>query len=84
LGDVVVFRWIQTDHAHLLSDTQLHRVMLLQSPPKDALSALSAEVKKSFSSPWFSEHQTLDDKVKAFSGKHIAPNRRCLLQGRKL
>jgi hypothetical protein len=80
----VVFRRIQTDYAHVLSDTQLHRSMLLQSPPRTALTALSAEIQNSFRSQWLSEYKTLEDKVKAFSKKHIVPNRRYLPQGRKL
>ena len=58
--------------------------MLLQSPLKDALSAQSAEIQNLFSSQSFSKHQTLDDKVKAFSDNHIASNRRYLPEGRKL
>jgi hypothetical protein len=80
----LVFRRIQTGHAHVLSDTPLHRDVLLQSPPHDTLAALSAEVQNSFRSQWLSEYGTLEDKVKVFSDKHIAVDRRYLPQGRKL
>lgn len=80
----VVSRRIQTDHAHVLSDVRLHRSMLLESLPHGTLAALSAEVQNSFRSQWLSQYETLEDKVKAFSDNHIAPNRHYLPHGQEL
>lgn len=45
---------------------------------------VSAEVQNSFFSQCHPEYRPLDDKVKAFSDKHIAPTRRYLPEGRTL